>query len=219
MNSFHHMKKILIIIILFAPLLASAAKIYKWVDENGVVHYGSSIPPKYQKQAREELDEKGITRAHIERAKTQEELEAELERKRAEEQARKEAEAEAERLKQERARLNVMYASEEEVLMQKEQRLKGIRESIDISEETLATQNRHLQSLTERAANYERSGSATPKFLLDDIKSVQEQIALQNEFIVQKRKEILETEAEFTETLRRYRFHFGSKEQQDKPES
>lgn len=35
--------------------LSAQAKLYKWVDENGVTHYGSTIPPRYAGQKSEEL--------------------------------------------------------------------------------------------------------------------------------------------------------------------
>ena len=40
---------------------AAAAKIYKWVDEKGVTHYGEAIPPEYKDQAAAELTKRGLT--------------------------------------------------------------------------------------------------------------------------------------------------------------
>ena len=40
---------------------AAAAKIYKWVDEKGVTHYGEAIPPEYKDQAAAELTKRGVT--------------------------------------------------------------------------------------------------------------------------------------------------------------
>jgi chromosome segregation ATPase len=38
-----------------------AAKIYKWVDEKGVTHYGESIPPEYKDQGATEMSKYGLT--------------------------------------------------------------------------------------------------------------------------------------------------------------
>jgi hypothetical protein len=37
----------------------AAGKVYRWVDENGVVHFGDAIPPEYSKERHEVLDGSG----------------------------------------------------------------------------------------------------------------------------------------------------------------
>ncbi len=39
---------------------ATAAKLYRWVDENGEVHYGDRVPPEEVKLGREELNKYGV---------------------------------------------------------------------------------------------------------------------------------------------------------------
>jgi len=39
-----------------------AAKVYRWVDENGEVHYSESLPPDFQDKTHDELDAMGIVR-------------------------------------------------------------------------------------------------------------------------------------------------------------
>lgn len=39
---------------------ADAAKVYRWVDENGVVHFGDAIPPEYSKEQHEVVDQRGV---------------------------------------------------------------------------------------------------------------------------------------------------------------
>jgi len=38
---------------------ADAQKVYRWVDENGVVHFGDAIPPEYSRERHEVLDGRG----------------------------------------------------------------------------------------------------------------------------------------------------------------
>ena len=38
---------------------ADAQRVYRWVDENGVVHFGDAIPPEYSKERHEVLDGRG----------------------------------------------------------------------------------------------------------------------------------------------------------------
>jgi hypothetical protein len=49
--------------ILLASGSAVAAKVYRWVDENGEVHYSESLPPDFEDKTHDELDERGIVRA------------------------------------------------------------------------------------------------------------------------------------------------------------
>jgi hypothetical protein len=42
---------------------AMAAKVYRWVDENGEVHYSETLPPDIKVKKHDELDERGIVRA------------------------------------------------------------------------------------------------------------------------------------------------------------
>ena len=36
-------------------------KLYRWVDKNGQVHYGDSVPPEYAEQDRDILNRQGVS--------------------------------------------------------------------------------------------------------------------------------------------------------------
>ena len=40
-----------------------AAKVYRWVDENGEVHYSETLPPDFEDKSHDELDSEGLVRA------------------------------------------------------------------------------------------------------------------------------------------------------------
>lgn len=40
----------------------ASGRVYRWVDENGVVHFGDAIPPEYSKERHEVLDGRGTRR-------------------------------------------------------------------------------------------------------------------------------------------------------------
>src|SRR5262249_22207588 len=50
---------------------------YRWVDDQGVVHYGDSIPAQYAEKAHEMLNKQGVEVGHTEAQKTSEQLAAE----------------------------------------------------------------------------------------------------------------------------------------------
>ena len=55
-------KSLLVVLFLLAGMSDAAAKVYRWVDENGEVHYSESLPPNFEDKAHDELDSRGIVR-------------------------------------------------------------------------------------------------------------------------------------------------------------
>jgi hypothetical protein len=67
-----------------APKPPSSSKggvAYKWVDEQGVVHYGDNIPPQYAQQDRTVLNKQGVAVAHVDAALTPEQAAVEARKK------------------------------------------------------------------------------------------------------------------------------------------
>jgi hypothetical protein len=54
---------------------------YRWVDEQGVVHYGDNIPPQYAQQDRAVLNRDGLEVGHLEAAKSPQQAAAEAQAK------------------------------------------------------------------------------------------------------------------------------------------
>ena len=58
--------------------VANAAETYRWVDDEGTVHFGDSVPPEYSKTDRQVLNDHGVTIKELPREKSTEEIEAEV---------------------------------------------------------------------------------------------------------------------------------------------
>ena len=75
------MRKVTLLIaaLLTAPLAAQAqtSKMYKWVDKDGIVHYGDSVPAEYAELPKQIVNDHGVTIANLEGKKTPEQIEAE----------------------------------------------------------------------------------------------------------------------------------------------
>jgi hypothetical protein len=56
---------------------STGRKLYKWVDEQGVTHFGDHIPPEYANQEQQIVNSQGIEMAHIDAPKTAEQMLAE----------------------------------------------------------------------------------------------------------------------------------------------
>ncbi len=60
-------------ILLIGTAFTVQATMYKWVDDDGQIHFGDKIPPKYMVNAHDELNQSGVVIKHNEAAKTAEE--------------------------------------------------------------------------------------------------------------------------------------------------
>ena len=72
--------KLTALLTVLLPLVAAGAqeaKVFRWVDENGVVHFGDSIPAKYAELPKQVLNEHGVAVEELEGKKTPEQIEAE----------------------------------------------------------------------------------------------------------------------------------------------
>ena len=74
------MRKFALIIglMLLAPLASGAptveVRVYKWVDKDGIVHYGDSIPARFAELPKEVLNHHGVKVADLAGKKTEEQL-------------------------------------------------------------------------------------------------------------------------------------------------
>lgn len=72
------------------PAAGSKQQLYKWVDENGVTHYGDAIPPQYADQDKTVMNSQGIPVGSIAGRRTPEQLEAAARARAAEERQQQE---------------------------------------------------------------------------------------------------------------------------------
>ena len=56
---------------------STGRKLYKWVDEQGVTHFGDHIPPEYANQEQHIVNSQGVETDHIDAQKTADQLAAE----------------------------------------------------------------------------------------------------------------------------------------------
>lgn len=159
------MKFLFVMLLAMLGAGAHAQKVYKWVDENGEVHYSQTLPPERIEKAHERLTDEGLLAERIERVLTAEE-QAELDARRASE---REA-AEQERLQRQRDRLFLATFPKEEDL---EDSYASRRENVlaeRASIESLLEQARlRFSGWVEQAAELERDGQPVPEHLIERI--------------------------------------------------
>ena len=133
----------------FLAVAAGAAeteRVYKWVDENGQVHYGDSIPPEFSDLPKQVLNDHGVTVDHLEGRKTPEQVAAE---KRARELAlQKELQNRADKA------LLQTYLSVDEIVMHRDRRIELFQAQSRVTELYLRTLERRLTKLKRDASRY-----------------------------------------------------------------
>jgi len=154
-----------------APAKKSAAptqpggRIYKWVDEKGVTHYGQAIPPEYRDQGGAEISKGGMTVRRIEPTATPEQRKAAEERARVQKDEQKRV---FEQRRRDTALLNT-YASAREIDAARDRTLALPLQAIKGLEPRVKQSESRLAGLESRAQDLENSGKPVPDHLKEDI--------------------------------------------------
>jgi len=176
-------------------------KLYKWVDDNGNVSYSDQVPPDQVKKEHEEISNHGVVLEKIGVAKTREEYLAEKEAN------RKKMEAEKFAKEQEMKRQNILkaYANEAEIIRLKNERTYALEKNIELANKNLEFQKISKEQLLSLAADNERNGKEVSKALKSRIKTVEDKIKYQLEFIQVKTEEKNSVKEKFEDDLIVYR--------------
>ncbi|OOG25710.1 hypothetical protein B1C78_06315 [Thioalkalivibrio denitrificans] len=186
-----------------AMLAASVAQaqMYRWTDEEGRVHYSDSPPPEASRQERQILDERGLRRGVLERARTPEEIEEARRQEQAEEERRQ---AEAERERRDRILLQ-SFGSERELIAARDDRVALIDGALHITEENIRGLEEQKASLERRRDLIASRGREPPEALDEDIASVQRQIRVQEQLREERTAERRRIIEQFDADLERLR--------------
>jgi hypothetical protein len=172
----------------------SQGRLFRWVDENGNVHYSDSIPPDQMKAGHTELSEKGVRIKSVPRAKTPEELrkEQELDRLRAEQKKLLEEQRSADQM------LLRTFRSEDDILMARDGKITAIDVMIGITKNTILRRQERLVKLLAQAADLERVGKPVPPQHRDSIAHLEH--AIRDSYVTilerEKQKSTIRTESE-----------------------
>jgi len=180
---------------------AMAAGIKKWVDENGLTHYGTSIPPQYMDKAHSELNERGIEVRRHDRSLTPEEIQRE--------KALAALRAEQKRLKEEqqardRILLN-LYRNEDDLVMARDGKIAQIDAQIRLKHNEIRRLKGRLSEYQAAAAAAERSGRRLSKRQQESLDSTQRSIERSYATILGKEDEKRATIEKYDYDLNRFR--------------
>jgi len=188
-------------VLLLSSSFSAQAKMYKWVDENGQMHFGDKIPQKYLVKAHDELDENGNEVAHKKAEKTAQEK---AEAKRLEEQ-RKQALLEEEKKKKLDRVLLDAYDSEHDLIVARDSRLDAVTTQIQLSEAIIRQSNEKIKSMEQQVAEIKASGRKVPANLNKSIEIEKQQVASQTRVMMSHKKRRDEISEKYDGYIVRYR--------------
>ena len=195
------------VLIAAAALMASAwgagptsdRRVYKWVDEQGVTHYGDQIPPEYAAKAHGVINNQGIEVEHTDAQKTPEQLAAEDQKK-----------LDAEQRAHRDSNLLSTYGSVQEIERLRDQRLSLLTDQIKLKEQFLEALNAKMSKLKVTSSLY-KPYSIDPKAppmtdqLAEDLVRVSSDIHTQEENLREKRAEQASMNQEFESDIARFK--------------
>lgn len=142
-------------------------QLYRWIDDQGEVHYSDQVPPTHADKARARLSQQGIAVETQPAVPTGEELERarELERRKVEEERRRaERQAEDERLLK-------LYRTVEELQLARDGRLAAIEATIQAKRDDMRDETRTLIALYEEMRTLQKTDKPVPLDLMSKIDS------------------------------------------------
>ncbi len=135
-------------------------KVYKWVDAEGNIYYGDSIPVEFRERPKELLNEHGITIQNLEGKKTPEQLEQE----RIENQVRVAQELQR---RADQALLQT-YLTVDEIEMHRDRRVELFQAQSRVTELYLRNLETRLQKLRDNASRYQPYSTDSGAPMIDE---------------------------------------------------
>lgn len=199
-SSFGPGAMVLVLAALLAPA-PSEARFYRWVDDQGVVHYTDQIPPNQVDKGHTALSEQGVPLGTVPPAQTLEELQRERELKR--------LRAEQERLlEQQRAADRVLlnsFRSVDDLIMARDGKLASVDVVIGVARGNIRREQERMAQLRSEAADLERAGKPTPPHLEEGIAKAERAIRDAYSSIVERERQKEEIRVQSDRDHRRFR--------------
>jgi Domain of unknown function (DUF4124) len=182
-----------------APSSKGAATAYKWVDEQGVTHYGDAVPPEYSRQGRSELNAQGVELRQLPRQLTPAEAEV----------AQTKAAADARR-RQHDSFLLTTYSHVADIERLRDERIALIDSQMDIARGSIESNQQRLKELELRLRTFLPYSTAPGARRVPDqlarelVRTMKEKDQL-HEALKSREKEKAELRARFNDDIARYK--------------
>ena len=173
--------------------------LYKWVDKDGVTHYGDHVPPEYASQEQHVLNAQGYEIRHLDAQKSADQAAAD-------EQKRLDADQRQLRDKN----LLSTYASVQEIERLRDQRLTLLTDQIKVTNQFLETLSGRMkkmraESLRFRPYNSDPKAPSMPDQMAEDLVRLSSDMRTQDQNLKQKRSEEATMSIQFESDIDRFK--------------
>jgi hypothetical protein len=173
--------------------------LYKWVDDQGVTHYGDRIPPEFASQEQHIINSQGVEINRLEAQKSAEQLAAEEQKK-----------ADTEQRQNRDRNLLSTYVSVQEIERLRDQRLNLLMEQITVTNQFLDTLNGRMKKLRVssmhfRPYNSDEKAPPMPDQVAEDLVRLAIDIHTQEQNLRQKRGEESTMRKQFESDIGRFK--------------
>jgi hypothetical protein len=180
--------------------LNAEAKLYKWVDDKGVTHYGEVIPPEYANKERDSLKKSGLLEKRPEkvdpdalRAKEEAEQKRKIDSQAAQEQQRRDS-----------TLLNT-YSNEGEIDQALERSVVLINARIDSNKMLLKSSQGTLEEHKKEVDTRTKAGRKIPQSLTNDITQTEARVLKYTTELSKSEEELTAVKARFQKEKELYR--------------
>ena len=188
-------------VVLLICSFSAQAKIYKWVDEEGQVHFGDEIPPKYIIRKHQELNNSGVVTRHREAAKT---AEQKAEERRIEYERKKAALIEKKKKQRDRVLLDT-YTTERDLVVARDSRMEAVDAQIQLADSIIIGSNKKIESLEQQVVDIQASNREVPLGLYQRIDNEKEQVVVQSKVKINHEKRRDEIATQFNDYIKRFK--------------
>ena len=179
--------------------------VYKWVDENGVVHYGDVVPQQYLDADKTILNNRGMEVGKIEGKRTPEQMATESQQKALEAKAQSELQHERDRDRH----LLMTYASVEEIESLRDRRVEIIDAQALVTKQYIEQLRVHETQLVAQAEHFRpynaNASTMMPERLAEELVRLETDLHAQQRNLEVKQKEATDLKTQFASDIARYK--------------
>jgi hypothetical protein len=188
-------------IILASCSFSAQAKMYKWVDDEGQMHFGDKIPPKYLVKEHDELNEQGVQIKHKAAAKTAEEK---AEENRLNRERKKAALIERKKKQRDRVLLDT-YTTERDLTVARDSRLDAVGSQIHLAETIISDSNKKIAAMEKQIVQIQESKREVPLDLYNRLEIEKKQVIVQTKVMEKHKKRRDDISEQFNDYIERFK--------------
>ena len=196
-------KLISFLLLLCIGSLPTQAKMFKWEDEDGNVHFGDKIPNQYLNKQHNELNAQGaVVSTHDEvKDKTEEEKQEKYRLIKIEREKKTKAK---DQLRQDRMLLDT-YTTERDLTAARDARLDAVESQLQLSKSTIIDAKLKLDITEKQIAAIKAAGNEVPNNITHKMKLEEKQLKTYQDLVTSHEKKKLAINEQFEGYIKRFR--------------